>query len=239
MEENKKIESLTLPLNENGLDTSVIYVEDGTVSIFDGDMKDVKNFESILLSVNKNLVFLDGHSSINTSELLEYTELKERIDGATLDLKGGDCIVFTVKKTIGENVTELKRRGIDYVIAIVTSEWVNGLNRQTIVEEMDKGVFGALQLAKDYDIETIAVSNIFPYMPTALVMDLLSHYIIVEGIALKELCVVRGSDLEAIYRVNMLVHKLLSKGYEDIYIRSGGDLNVDVFTKMLIPNISE
>ena len=204
------------------------YIDGVAISIYDGNMSDIKNCDAIFVSVNTNLVILDGNSSIDVSDLVEYAELKERVDANTLELKCGDSCVFTVKKD-----SELGKRGIAYVIAIITPEWQNGLNRYEIVDQMDKGLYEALILSSYYDIDSIVISNIFPFMPTPLVMDVLSHCILSEVNNFKEVCIVRGNDAEGVYRMNVLVNQLIQKHDGDLYIRLGGDVENDLLTKMI------
>lgn len=197
------------------------------VTFFDGSMEDIKNFECILTSVNSSLVFLDGNNSIKESDLLEYESLKERVDKEGLILPEGDAIVFTVKED-----TELSNRGVEYVVSIVTPEWENGLRLESIREKMDKGLSNALTLCTYYDIESIAISNIYPYMPMVLVMDMLAYYLRESVDLFKEICAVRGKDNEGVYRLNLLFKYLVTNDFKKIYTRVGGDAEEDVLIKI-------
>lgn len=207
---------------------NIEYLNNGLISIHDGVMSDIKNCDAILTSVNTNLVFLDGNSSIDVSDLVEYSELKELVDTSNKVLNCGDSYVFTVRKD-----SALSKRGISYVIAIITPEWENGLNRYDIVSQMDKGLDEAFILAGYYDIDSIVISNLYPYMPVPLVMDLISHYLVNVVGDFKELCVVRGSDAEGVYRINVLLSKLTQKYENSIYIRVGGDIENDYLTPII------
>lgn len=207
---------------------NVELIEGAAISIYDGNMSDIKNCDAIFVSANTNLVFLDSHSSIDVSNLVEYAELKERVDTDCLELKSGDSCVFTVKKD-----SELGKRGITYVIAIITPEWQNGLNRYEVVEQMDRGLNEAIMLSTYYDIDSVVISNIFPFMPVPLTMDLISHCILSEVSNFKEVCIVRGEDAEGVYRMNVLVNKLIQKHDGDLYVRLGGDIENDLLTKMV------
>ncbi len=211
------------------------------VSVFDGNLVELKNFDAMIVGVDKNLNLLAPIEGLDLTQLVELMKIKEEVEAGLVGLKDGDCIVSKVPSLLkgsGELNDDksidnrLYDNSIEHIICVVVPEWKYGIRHKEIQETLLSSLGNAFSLAEMYDCRNICIGNLFANMPDGLHMSSICSAVVEERFNFSEICIVREADKEGVYRINLALNYFGGLPIDVLYTRLGGDYLTDVLVRL-------